>query len=729
MSRLLGWARGTTPKPSAHSSAAQSQEDLLAQQIAVIEDAMAHVSLMMNDDIEGAEEGLRKGSSTFHSLGMGVCIFMRSILGFEKSVMLEASNRLYDTENAAWNEMKKAQKEAGSSTTLPGKIYPPGSEHAIVLAEAQLMSAIVAVLHESLTEGIKGFYKLRKAYLALDAIIESESTYLKQQGIQLENGTDIMLSTTAPTPATSADDDDDLEFTDAAESGIPTPDEYEGHLAKDEGSSIAEKMGQLSVKGDKKLQTAKSPGTPETASDVFTNPIDAFVHSGANMCFGILLLIISMVPPAFSRLLSIIGFRGDRERGVQMLWQSTRFENINGAVAGLMILAYYNGLLGFSDILPSDDDVENGAVMGYPKTRCAALLATMRQRYPDSGLWRLEEARVLAVKKELREAITILQNNKESKMRQVTALNSFELSLDAMYTQDFPLMRDSFLRCIELNDWSHSMYYYLAGAAELELYRDAVHSTTENNESEIRLHKKKAEEYFRKAPTVAGKKRFMSKPLPFEQFVLRKLQKWEERATDLGVDFIDAAGVSPAFEMTYLWNGTKKMQRPELDRAEQLLSWQRLTVPAVAAAKIQCEIDEGALHKVCLSAVYRNQERIVEATDILKDVLAINKLDIKGPTRDDYALPAAHYEMAVISWVELQNPKLRKSESLDNTKAEEEAWKRKKLDECHSWLDGVAKWEAYILDARFGMRVNTGQDTLNWYRREHPWAAAAATTA
>jgi len=718
MSRLLGWARGATPKHSSHTTPAQSQEDLLAQQIAVINDAMSHASMIMNDDIDGAEEQLRKGSSTFHSLGMGVCVFMRSVLGFEKGVMLEASNRLYETENAAWDEMKKAQKEAGSQTTLPGKIYPPGSEHALVLAEAQLMSAIVAVLHESLTEGIKGFYKLRKAYITLDGIMESESAYLRQQGIKLESGKDIMLSTTAPPRA--LDEDDDLEFTDAAESGIPTPDEYEGHLTKDVDES-AKKLEQLSV-SDKRSGQAKSPGTPETAADVFTNPIDAFVHSGANMCFGILLLIISMVPPAFSRLLSIIGFRGDRERGVQMLWQSTRFDNINGAVAGLMILAYYNGLLGFSDILPSDEDVEKGAVMGYPKTRCAALLATMRSRYPDSGLWRLEEARVLAVKKELHEAIEILANNKESKMRQVTALNSFELSLDAMYVQNFELMRDSFLRCIELNDWSHSLYYYLAGAAELEMYRNIYHSTTEKNESDMRNHKKKAEEFFRKAPTVAGKKRFMSKPLPFEQFVLRKLQKWEERATALGVDLADAAGVSPAFEMTYLWNGTKKMRRTELDKAEALLSWKRLTVSPEAAAKIEAEVDEKALQHVCLAAVYRNQEKLTEATAVLKDVLAINKVDIKGPTKDDYPLPAAHYEMAVIAWVELQNySKLHSSEA----DGDETAWKRKKLDECYSWLDTVGKWEAYVLDARFGMRVNTGQDTLNWYRREHPWAAAS----
>lgn len=77
--------------------------------------------------------------------------------------------------------------------------------------------------------------------------------------------------------------------------------------------------------------------------------------------------------------------------------------------------------------------------------------------------------------------------------------------------------------------------------------------------------------------------------------------------------------------------------------------------------------------------------------------------------------------MAVIAWAELQNSSKLHSPETDG---DETAWKRKKLDECYSWLDAVGKWEAYILDARFGMRVNTGQDTLNWYRREHPWAAA-----
>lgn len=697
---------------------------------------MIGACMIMNDDIDGAEERLRKGNSSFHHLGMGVCTFMRSILGFEKAVMVEASNRLYECESTAWNEMKKAQKDAGSTNGVEDRIYPPGSEYALVIADSQLMSAVVGVLHESLTEGIKSFYKLRKAFVTLDGIMQAETEYLKRNGLQPALSKELGASSSnsvsgGPDSGNDDTDDTDLEFVDAdeAHSGKQTPLNYEGHLDKDT-SATDKKLSKLSLNSNSTASPlSEKASTPVNTSaqngiqtgpdsDIFTNPVDVFIHSGVNMCFGSLLLIISMVPPAFSRLLSIIGFKGDRERGVQMLWQSSQFDNINGAVAGLMLLAYYNGLLSFADILPSDRDVEKGAIVGYPKARCIALLKEMRVRYPDSGLWRFEEARVLGNSRDLRGALEILKSNTNSKMRQVTALNNFEMALASMYVHDYPDMRDNFLRCIELNDWSHALYYYIAGCAELELYRNAFHSK-EKDESQIQLHKKKAEELFRKAPTVAGKKRFMSRPLPFEQFVARKMQKWEDRAKELDINLVDAIGVSPSEEMTYLWNGQKKMQAPELEMSVKVLSWGRLTASEEARTKIKAEIDEQAMRDVFRAACARSLGKFDEARELLDSVLSMDKLAFKGPTKDDYALPAANYEMAALAWVEVQKPELRKEVDKDG----EEDWLREKTEECQSWLEKVAKWETFVLDARIGMRVQTGMDTLRWYKREKGWAS------
>jgi hypothetical protein len=386
-----------------------------------------------------------------------------------------AANTLYQAECAAYEQQKRAAKDPNA---YHSSIYPPGTEYAVCQAEAQLMSAVVGLLNESLTEAIKSFYKLRKAYLALESVMENERNFLKQRSSSSVNTTGSNTSlkggtghsktgsvrsklsanglkdstsagTSAGASATSLtqksepakknssaapkitgneDDDDDFDFVDAEENnkGNVTPGEYMGHtdasIKKDDSPSIAVPEA---INDFEKL-TMNS----ETDISMFSDhPVDAFILAGSNFCFGMLLLLLSFIPPSFASLLKIVGFKGDRDRGMKMLWQATKFHDIHGAMAGVVLMGYLNGFTSICDIMPSTGEGS------YPKERCTALLRMMRERYPKSHLWLLEESRMLAGERELEKAVQFVAAAGESPLRQLEALSWFESSLNNMYSK------------------------------------------------------------------------------------------------------------------------------------------------------------------------------------------------------------------------------------------------------------------------------------------------------
>ncbi len=89
----------------------------------------------------------------------------------------------------------------------------------------------------------------------------------------------------------------------------------------------------------------------------------------------------------------------------------------------------------------------------------------------------------------------------------------------------------------------------------------------------------------------------------------------------------------------------------------------------------------------------------------------------KGGHKEDYVVPAAIHEVAAIAWAECGQPPT----DLDAT--ELEAYQKEKVKECEENLEKSRVWEAYVLDARMGMRIQCGLATLAWYRKKKGWAA------
>ncbi|KAF7594117.1 Mitochondrial outer membrane protein iml2 [Aspergillus hancockii] len=687
MLKVGSWFYGK--KPGANAST-QSLDSLV--ELRDLEDAMRAATLILNDDVDGAEDGLSEGISSFHNLGRGVVAFIRATLGFEQEVMRQASERLSAAENSAYSDQQRAQHNSHAPNTYHSPIYAPGTEFVLCQAMAQLMSAVVGVLNESLTESIKGFYKMRKAYIALDGILKMEQVYM-----QTKDSGDV-------TPA---------ELATQGGASQPTP------TATVEPKGLSQRLSDLSISQNSSASEGSiEPMTPnadmlshDPDSDIFKNQIDVFVHSGANFCFGILLVVISMVPPAFSKLLGVIGFHGDKERGLRMLWQASKFHNLIGALAAFALLGYYNGFVRYCDIMPDPVQGDQGDVQGYPQKRLEALLSLMRERFPKSKLWLLEESRMEGANKNLERSLKLLCGKERSPLKQVEALRVFERSLNAMYLHKYELCAESFLECVELNSWSRSLYYYIAGASHLSLYRSTIATDAEQTAK----YAEKAAEYFRAAPPLAGKKRFMARQLPFDVFVARKIAKWEARAKEWSVPLVDAVGVDPIEEMIFFWNAHSRMTPEQLEESMQKLAW--------------CESDanktwsregpeEKAILQLLRAAVLRAMRKHEEARTMLKTtVLNHDKALFTGHLKENWIHPVAHFEMAANLWMERPTYVALHGgpEATKEIKASsEEAMKleREKVRECKDYLEKLAKWESYELDARVGLKVTAAMEAV-----------------
>lgn len=54
----------------------------------------------------------------------------------------------------------------------------------------------------------------------------------------------------------------------------------------------------------------KRTATARSIARLDLNTVEVFTTSGTNLCFGILLLLLGVVPPTLAKVMSIVGFRG-----------------------------------------------------------------------------------------------------------------------------------------------------------------------------------------------------------------------------------------------------------------------------------------------------------------------------------------------------------------------------------------------------------------------------------
>lgn len=213
----------------------------------------------------------------------------------------------------------------------------------------------------------------------------------------------------------------------------------------------------------------------------------------------------------------------------------------------------------------------------------------------------------------------------------------------------------------------------------------------------------------------------VGRQLPFDGFVVRKITKWEERASRFNCSFIDAVGVSPLDEMIFLWNGFKKMDETQLQDSLDNLAWSERT------PQWQNEdIDEYAILDLLRAIIYRNLRRHEESKAVLnKKLLSQTAYDFKGSAKDDWMAPTAHHEMAVNLWMQRtgyiqQHGTKFVRDNDEKLPPLDLAHDAKLVQECKLHLEQAKHWEKYELDARLGLKITTALSSVKKWEQKHP---------
>lgn len=777
------------------------------------------VALMAMDYVldDRAQEGLKlltdnseqgdKNDETINVLAKGVIEFLAATLSFEAKEMKIASETLAKAEQLSLKSKARAEKENIKSSSY----YPPGTVYAVTYTESTLLHALLMLFNESMIDAAKAVLKLRKAYYTLQEILESvkkvdqaiannndnSQTFYKNKDAQHninKNNNNNNSNSSASFISLSG-----KQFVSVDIPYKLSPEEQKNSelLANAElihnmrvrrlsGTHIDNipainrlrtELGIQSI-SEQSASTASSTSTTNNSSDVsssvkITNSdepvlllsedldayqatIDEFIHSGVNLCFGILQVVLSLLPPAIGAVLSIIGFKGSREDGLRLVWKSTKQRNVHGCIGLLALMFYYDGPFQFTDAdfdIPatptsslnsttttssfstasSSHSSNNLSVSPRSKSRSNSRSSSLsesmstlklngkeemdaptllhpgkilenallqaRALFPNSALWLLNEARMLSGKGRLKEAVALMDSIDVNKiqMRQVKVLMIFDRAITLVHLHEFDRAAEDLISLVDISDWSHALYTYFAGCCYLENWRMCqMGLLDETNSKGMKWYEEKARELIFSAPNYLGKKTFKSKNLPLDRFMLRKVEQFKSLQKQLGVDNpLDAIATSPVHELAYFYNGYNRMTKDGLELTMKMLT--EYENPAIELR----DPDQELIKDLLTSLTMRRLGKIKEGCEILDErvlpkILTIDpnngKVKYFKKTEDPWAYPTALYERALFCW------KLNEMSG---------------LQECNEWLTRAQNYaDDYELSTRIGMKIKAALDRV-----------------
>lgn len=251
---------------------------------------------------------------------------------------------------------------------------------------------------------------------------------------------------------------------------------------------------------------------------------------GVKFGLGAFNLMLSLVPPNTLKLLKMVGYHGDKEVGLTLLYQSASESHINTILSILTLLFYYNYI-----------SVAFGVEMGDDST-IEDLFLIYLQKFPKCIIFKFFQARFSMLKGNFRNAQFALEQCIfiQNEWKQVQHLCYWELMWCHIFLQEWKRAYHYANLLSHNSRWSKAMYSYSKAILLALLPSDFEKSVSEDRNS-----------LFLKVDSL--KIKILGLSVPIEKFIADKGQRY---GTSAGW-FV----AQPVLEFIYAWSGFRVMSK------------------------------------------------------------------------------------------------------------------------------------------------------------------------
>ncbi|XP_066585214.1 tetratricopeptide repeat protein 39C-like [Prorops nasuta] len=408
--------------------------------------ARTSISLLLNNNIEGAEALFDKYPHSFHvKAGRCFVLFMNALMTFEEDKLVHAMTLLKDMERECAGDIGwlKSMKSKVFKAEETGAEYVHKLERQIVLADSQVCSAILTFLQQELTGYVRGGWMLRKAWRVYQhAYSQISQLYRRTFGtspsgfeadsLRQRNGSTLHLRT-PQSPGVS-------------EWSIPS---CNGSLDPTPIASPSGLRSSLSM-----LFSLTGFSTEQQIPFVEPTEVSRLM-SAVSFGYGIYQLCVSLLPPSILKLIHFLGFEGDRQAGLNALMYARLSADMRAPLATLSLLWYHTIVRPFFAL--------DGSNVRAGVQAAKELIEECRSEFSNSALFLFFVGRMERLESNVDAALHAYGKAVEaSSQREVKLLCLHEVAWCHLIRLSYEEAYRSLMQLQHESRWSKSFYAYLA---------------------------------------------------------------------------------------------------------------------------------------------------------------------------------------------------------------------------------------------------------------------------